>query len=134
MEVRTILGDTVYLHRDRLSESRKFPELDPHEWSAFLVFAAKKSGTMQKLNSLQLLEGRVFEPDPGCSPFIRQEMPEMRKTLIRLLSGEKIPGTDGGLTPDQLRKYRRDAGRSPHPMRTGRPNGSMNPSSQKGKP
>ena len=134
MSLKTILGDTVYLHKDRLNESRKFHELDPRDWSAFLVFAAKKSGQMPKLNSLQLLEGRVFEPDPGSSPFIRQEMPEMRKTLIRLLSGKKIPGTDSGLTPDQLRKYRQDAELAPYLMRPGRPNGRTNPSSQKGRP
>ncbi|MBQ9337913.1 MAG: serine/threonine protein kinase [Lentisphaeria bacterium] len=135
MNLRTILGDTVYLQRDRLSESRKFNELDPQEWSSFLAFAARKSGMMQKLDSLRLLEGRVFEPDPGSDPFIRQEMPEMRKTLIRLLSGEKIPGTDSKLTPEILRKYRHDAGLPPN--RTGgrrQDSKNMQPSSQKGRP
>ena len=134
MNLRTILGDTVYLHKDRLNESRKFHELNPREWSAFLVFAAKKTGMMQKLDSLQLLEGRVFEPDPGSSPFIRREMPEMRKTLIRLLSGEKIPGSDGGLTPEQLRKYQQDAELLPYLKRDGRRNDGKNPPSQKGRP
>ena len=134
MDLKTILGDTVHLQMDRISESRKFHELDPGEWSAFLIYAARKSGMVSKLQSLQLLEGRVMLRDPVGNPFIEQEMPKMRKTLIRLLSGEKIPGADCRLTPEFLRKYENDVGLSPYLMRGKRQSGNKNPPSQKGRP
>ena len=95
MDLRTIIRYEVVLYYPGMLNVRlAFNRLSTHEWLAFLNQTAAKKGLRKELECYLLLDGWFMQAGKSKDPFIRQEMPVMRKVYFDYLMSRQAHLTE----------------------------------------
>ena len=125
MELRTIIRDTVVLYHPGMPNIQlAFNRLPCNEWLAFLNQTAGKNSLQKELESYLLLDGWFMQAGKSKDPFIRQEMPIMRKLYFDYLTSGKAKLTEDDKT-FILNKYKADPVFVHYRTRLEQPNGNL---------
>lgn len=125
MELRTIIRDTVVLYHPGMPNVQlAFNRLPCNDWLAFLNQTAAKNGLQKELESYLLLDGWFTQAGKSKDPFIRQEMPVMRKLYFDHLTSGKVKLTESDKI-FLINKYKADPVFVRYRTRLEQPNGNL---------